>query len=107
MSDTESFGRISVPAQTFSRLSEEVQKIRAKGSHYKLNEGRLAAAIIDKFFERYIEKDRDRLLEKFLDKKSYLKSLITNSASEEELAAFMKTSQRKAKRVKSDRSPDE
>ncbi|MBX9767547.1 MAG: hypothetical protein K2X47_09785 [Bdellovibrionales bacterium] len=97
-SDSDSSKRIVLPPQTFNLLTEEVHKIRQRGDNFKVNESKLAVAVLDLFFARLIEKQRDRLALIFFDKKSHLKKLIEEAKDEEELSssvsAYLKLSRR-------------
>ena len=81
--------RIPLPDEVFTKLSSEVQAIKQKGVHFKVNEAKLTAAIVELFFELHLEKDRTRLEAKFFDKKAYLKTLIEKSGSETDLSALL------------------
>ena len=98
--------RIAVTTEVFSRLTEEAEGIRKNGKHFKVNEAKLATAIINIFFKRYLEKERERLKNLFLDKKVFLKSLIEKSGSEDELnssiSTYLRASKSKLTRKKKD-----
>lgn len=70
-------------------LTNEVQAIKQKGVHFKVNEAKLIGAIVELFFELHLEKDRARLEAKFFDKKAYLKTLIEKAESEADLSASL------------------
>lgn len=81
--------RIPLPDGVFAMLSNEVQVIKQKGVHFKVNEAKLVAAVVELFFELHLEKDRTRLAAKFFDKRAYLKTLIEKSESEADLSASL------------------
>ena len=97
--------RIALSTAAYDLLSKEVDAIRRKGIHFKVNENKLANAIIECFFTRYLEKERKQIEELFFDKRMYLKSLIEKATSEEDLSAHLKRylqpSKRKYKSKKS------
>ena len=81
--------RIPLPDGVFTKLSNEVQVIKQKGVHFKVNEAKLVAAVVELFFELHLEKDRARLEAKFFDKRAYLQTLIEKSESEADLSASL------------------
>lgn len=78
--------RIVLSSPAFELLEEEVRLIKEKGAHFKINESKLASAIIELFVLKYFNKDREKIEARFFDKKIYLKELIEKSANEEELS---------------------
>ena len=91
--------RLAITNDAMTLLNSEVGRIRQAGEQYKVNESKLVNAIVERYFNRYIEKDRAWLEKKFFDKRTYLRSLIDSSASDEVLASsikeFVKTSKSK------------
>ncbi len=94
--------RIALSPALLSRLESEVSRIRGLGSHYRVNESKLASAILSIFFDRYLEKDRETLDSRFVDRKAYLKQIVREASSEEELAIrlneYLQTSNSKRRR---------
>jgi hypothetical protein len=87
--------RIALSNEAMEILEKEIERV-------KLKESKLASAIIELFCSKYLEKERGKIEEIFIDKKSYLKTLIEQSMSEDELAKTLndfinKTKMRKAK----------
>lgn len=78
--------RIALSKVGLEFLELEVKRIKAKGPQYKLNESLLASVIIELFFSKYLDKEREQLEAKFFDKKTYLKMLIEKSTSEDDLS---------------------
>mgnify|MGYP000001597880 CR=1 FL=1 len=78
--------RIAISHLAMELLELEVTRIKEKGSHYKLNESKLASAILELFFKKYLIKELEQIESEFFDKKMYLKILIEKSSTEEELA---------------------
>lgn len=94
--------RIAVSSAVLELLEAEVKRIKEKGPHYKLNESKLASAIIELFFAKYLNKECEQVEAVFFDKKIYFKGLIEKSTSEEDLAKsfdkfFNKSKIKKAK----------
>ena len=92
--------RIAVSNDVLVLLANEVSRFRQFGEQYKVNESKLVSAIIERYFDRYINKDRTWLEKKFFDKRTYLRSLIDNSASDEALASSIKEFVKKSKSKK-------
>lgn len=97
--------RVALTQEVYDALEAEVEKIKAKGSYFKVNESKLASVIVELFLSQHLEKNRKKIEQRFFDKKTYLKSLIEKSASEEELSNslnhFFKTTKgKKLKRSK-------
>ncbi len=82
--------RIAISGPLFSALEKEVSVIKQKGPHYKVNESKLATAIIGRFLEHYLEKDRKWIEGQFFDRKTYLKGLIDKATSEDDLSSSVK-----------------
>ena len=82
--------RIALSTQLFEALEREVAAIKQKGSHLKVNESKLATAMIERFMDRYSTKDRKWIEDKFFDKRTYLKGLIDKSTSEDDLSSSVK-----------------
>lgn len=78
--------RLAVSTTVLELLETEVSRIKSKGPHYKLNESKLASIIIELFCKKYLIKEQELVESNFFDKKIYLKRLIENSDSNEELA---------------------
>ncbi|MCB9085776.1 MAG: hypothetical protein H6624_15620 [Bdellovibrionaceae bacterium] len=85
MNKNKTVRRIAVSEAIFCQLETEVNRIKSSGTHFKVNESKLAAVIIKRFFKIYLEKDRSLLEKEFFDKKSYLEQLLKQSNSDEEL----------------------
>lgn len=77
--------RVGLNLKASSLLENSVKEIKQDKKFIKINESKLASEIIIRFFERYYKKDKDILVKLFFDKKSYLKNIIQNSNSDEEL----------------------
>lgn len=77
--------RIALSCSALSFLELEVRRIKEKGPYYKINESKLASAIIELFNSKYLKKDSKDIEDRFFDKKVYLKMMIEQSNSEEEL----------------------
>lgn len=84
--DAKACKRIALSSDVYARLEAEVIRLKQKGSHFKLNEAKLAGVLIEIFCAKYLEKESKMIEAKFFDKKSYLKALIEKSTSEEELS---------------------
>lgn len=100
--DAQAGKRIALSGDVYALLKAEVIKLRQKGSHFKLNEAKLAGVLIEIFCAKYLEKECKMIEAKFFDKKSYLKALIEKSTSEEDLSDSLNNffSQSKAKKEK-------
>jgi len=90
---------VIVSAEVYEKLSQLVQQLKSKGSYFKVNESKMANELIGRYLKTYFEKDRKKIEQRFYDKRLYLKTLVTNSLSEEELEIslhnFIKSSSRK------------
>jgi hypothetical protein len=109
MDKTESSRRLGLSREALTLLTNEVQSIRQKGTHFKVNEAKLGSAIIELFFSKYFEKERERIEKKFLDQRSLLKMMIDKAASEEDLSSTINDYLRMSKargRKKSEEDPD-
>ena len=84
--ENDSNRRIVLPNRVYDLLSNGAKDLKEKGVHFKVNEAKLGAAIIEIFFEKYWGKDRDQIEKMFFDKRTYLKTLIEKSNSEEDLS---------------------
>lgn len=94
--------RIALSITALELLENEVRRIKGKGAHFKLNESKLASAIIELFCSNYLNKEHEQIEAMFFDRKTYLKLLIENSSSEDELSKtlrdfYIKTKAKKAK----------
>jgi hypothetical protein len=78
--------RIALSNAALELLEVEVKRIKEKGPHFKLNESKLASAIIELFSLKYLNKECEQIEAKFFDKKTYLRTLIEKSGSEDELS---------------------
>ena len=79
--------RIAVSKHAYGLLTNEVLAIRQKGSHFKVNEAKLASCLIEIFFCKYLDKERSQIEKAFFDERRYLKALIDKSSSAEDLSA--------------------
>jgi hypothetical protein len=77
--------RIALTSSALKILELEVKRIKEKGPYYKLNESKLASAIVELFSSKYLKKECKEIEDKFFDKKLYLKMMIEQSGSEVEL----------------------
>lgn len=77
--------RIALTDGAIQFLEAEVIRIREKGTQYKINESKLASAIIELFSLKYYKRESEEIENKFFDKKIYLRKLIEKSNSEEDL----------------------
>ncbi len=77
--------RIALSNVALKFLDLEVKRIKEKGPYYKINESKLASAIIELFSSKYLKKEFKDIEDRFFDKKIYLKMMIEQSRSEEEL----------------------
>lgn len=83
----ESVGKkITVSSSALELLEAEVKRIKMKGTHFKINESKLASAIIEFFCLKHLNKDWEKIETTFFDKKNYLKTLIESSVSEDDLS---------------------
>jgi len=94
--------RIALSNAALESLEAEVKRIKEKGPHFKLNESKLASAIIELFSSKYLNKECEQIEARFFDKKTYLRTLIEKSGSEDELSKslsefFNKTKIKKVK----------
>lgn len=78
--------RIALSTTALDLLESEVKRIKEKGPHFKLNESKLASAIIELFISKYLNKEHEQMEAKFFDRKAYLKTLIESSSSDDELS---------------------
>jgi len=78
--------RIALSNAALELLEAEVKRIKEKGPHFKLNESKLASAIIELFSSKYLNKECGEIEARFFDKKTYLRTLIEESRSEDELS---------------------
>jgi hypothetical protein len=95
--------RIALSNLAYEFLEIETKRIKEIGQYFKINESKLASTMIELFISKYLSEEREQIEEKFLDKKLYLKFLIENSKSEEELLkalnAFSKKPKTKQKKM--------
>lgn len=96
--------RIALSTTALELLEAEVKRIKEKGPHFKLNESKLASAIIELFSAKYLNKECEQIEAKFFDKKTYLRTLIEKSRSEDELSNSLNEFIQKTK-VKKERLP--
>lgn len=96
--------RIALSTTALELLEAEVNRIKEKGPHFKLNESKLASAIIELFSSKYLNKECEQIEAKFFDKKTYLRTLIEKSRSEDELSNSLNEFIQKTK-VKKERLP--
>lgn len=97
--------RIALSSEAFAVLRVEVNLLKQKGAHFKVNEATLASVLIEIFCSKYLDKERKRIESNFFDKKSYLKMMIEKSTSEADLSNslnefFIKSKTMKTKRPK-------
>ncbi len=97
--------RIALSSEAYTALEVEVDKLKQKGSHFKLNEAKLASVVIEIFCSKYLHKERKQIEARFFDKKSYLKTMIEKAASDDDLSCslnefFHKSKTKKIKRSK-------
>ena len=81
--------RIALSTTALELLEAEVKRIKEKGPHFKLNESKLASAIIELFSAKYLNKECEQIEAKFFDKKTYLRILIEKSRSEDDLSNYL------------------
>ena len=96
--------RIALSNTALELLEAEVKRIKEKGPHFKLNESKLASTIIELFSSKYLNKECEQIEAKFFDKKTYLRTLIEKSRSEDELSNSLNEFIQKTK-VKKERLP--
>jgi hypothetical protein len=96
--------RIALSSTALELLEVEVKRIKEKGPHFKLNESKLASAIIELFGLKYLNKECEQIEARFFDKKSYLRTLIEKSRSEDDLSNSLNEFIQKTK-VKKERLP--
>ncbi len=87
-------------SEAYAFLETEVNNLKQKGAHFKLNEAKLASVVIEIFCAKYLDKERKQIEAKFFNKKSYLKMLIEKSGSEEELSSSLNEFFHKTKNTK-------
>lgn len=92
--------RILLSTEAYALLDAEVNSLKQKGAHFKLNEAKLASVVIEIFCSKYMDKERKQIEAKFFNKKSYLKMLIEKSESEEDLSSSLNEFLHKTKKVK-------
>ncbi|MEK6774185.1 MAG: hypothetical protein AABY64_09605 [Bdellovibrionota bacterium] len=96
--------RIALSSEAFAVLEMEVNKLKQKGAHFKLNEAKLASVLIEIFGAKYLDRERKRIEAIFFDKKSYLKVMIEKSTSETDLSNSLKEFFIKSKAKKTERT---
>lgn len=96
--------RIILTQEVYTALESVVSGLKAKGDYFKVNEARLANVIIEIFCAKYLIKEQKKIEAQFFDKKSYLKTLIENSASEDDLSTSLSEFMQKSKIKKVKRS---
>ena len=77
--------RIGLSPQATKFLEDTVKDMKQDNDFIKINEAKLASEIITRYFEKYFSKEKEQLEKIFFDKKLYLKKIIQNSNSDEEL----------------------
>ena len=77
--------RILIDEEVYSELSTAVLEIKNTQDYSKINESKLGAEILKRFFRKYYSKDKKTLSKKFFNKKAFLRNLIQNSSSDDEL----------------------
>ena len=91
--------RILIDEQTYENLSCAVIEIKNLQEYSKINEGKLAVEILNLFFKKYYLKDKNILAKKFFNKRTFLRSLLQKSKSDEDilksLDKYMKKSPKK------------
>lgn len=87
-------------SEAYAFLETEVNNLKQKGAHFKLNEAKLASVVIEIFCAKYLDKERKQIEAKFFNKKSYLKMLIEKSGSEEDLSSSLNEFFQKTKKTK-------
>jgi hypothetical protein len=92
--------RLLLSSEAYALLVAEVNKLKQKGAHFKLNEAKLASVVIEIFCTKYLDKERKQIEAKFFNKKSYLKMLIEKSESEEDLSSSLDEFLHKSKKAK-------
>lgn len=93
--------RIALSDKAIQFLEIEVTRIKEKGTQYKINESKLASAIIELFALKYYKRDSEEIESKFFNKKIYLRKLIEKSSSEEDLENSLNEFLNKARPKKS------
>ena len=92
--------RLLLSTEAYALLDAEVNNLKQKGAHFKLNEAKLASVVIEIFCSKYFEKERKHIEARFFNKKSYLKMLIEKSESEEDLSSSLNEFLQKTKKAK-------
>lgn len=63
---------------------------KLKEGHCKVTHSLLVSKIVEVFIDKYSSKEREGFEKEFFDQKSYLKSVLSGSMSEEEISISMK-----------------
>ena len=80
------------------RLSKEL-----KEGHCKVTHSELVSKIINIFFDRYLKREQKRLEKEFFNQKLYLKSVLKDSSSEDNIVASFEKLAKKVRSIKSAR----
>lgn len=82
--------RVLLDEDAYKSLVTFLVEIKNSKKHIKVNEGRLVSEIVRHFFKKSYPKDKNILIEKFFDKQAFLKDLIVQSKSNEEMITSLK-----------------
>lgn len=80
--------RILLTDDSLRKLSKFESKL--KEGHCKVTHSLLVSRIVEVFIDKYSKKEQGDFEKKFFDQKSYLKSVLNGSMSEEEVSVSIK-----------------
>ncbi|MCT4642794.1 MAG: hypothetical protein N4A33_10915 [Bacteriovoracaceae bacterium] len=90
MRKTNTGRRVALTIEATKYLEESINELTQNKKYIKVTEAKLVSKALVLYFQRYFKKDKKELENIFLDKKAYLKEIIQNSQSDEELINSVK-----------------
>lgn len=98
-------GRLYLDEMGIEKLNKMMGVLSKESSHLDLSPSKLVSKILISFCDKYFEREKKKLVSEIFDKKSYIKHLIKNTDSPEELikavAKLHEGGSRRKKRVAS------
>ncbi len=78
-------GRLYLDEVGIEKLNEMMGALSDESSHLDLSPSKLVSKILVNYFDKYFQREKRKLSSELFDKKSYIKHLLKNTTSPDEL----------------------
>ena len=78
-------GRINLGTEAIKALSSMIEELKKEGDFVKVTPSGLVSQIVGHYFKTDFAKERTRLVKEYTDRREYLKIILRDVKSEEEL----------------------